>query len=357
MERSLDMPVERLNPLNDYLFFKVMGEKGDEEQLLGFLNAVLKRTDKYRLVSVEILENKTFTAEVIGDKTSILDIRSVLEDGTRVNIEVQLRNLGNMDRRSLFYWSREYSQSLEAGQDYLELPNVVAINIVDFEFLPSGDFHTTFHLWEDRERGLMLTDALEIHFVDMVKFKALREKDIKNDSLHRWLTWFNKDSPPELVKEVVKMDAAIKKAEERVSYVSNDKEALRAYQMRQMALSDYTSGINHARREGMREGEEKKMVEIARNLKSIGDTKEKIAQVTGLFRWKFWRTRPLPPRLSAASPVFWISGRFWKTVPGSILKFSFETWGIWIGGACFTGAGSTPKAWKRGRITLNYRMW
>jgi hypothetical protein len=36
--------MERLNNLNDYLFFKVMGEKGDEEQLRGFLNAVLRRT-------------------------------------------------------------------------------------------------------------------------------------------------------------------------------------------------------------------------------------------------------------------------------------------------------------------------
>jgi hypothetical protein len=26
------MKVERLNPLNDYLFLKYMGEKGDEEQ-------------------------------------------------------------------------------------------------------------------------------------------------------------------------------------------------------------------------------------------------------------------------------------------------------------------------------------
>jgi len=36
--------MKRLNPLNDYLFQKYMGEKGDEEQLLSFLNAVLSRT-------------------------------------------------------------------------------------------------------------------------------------------------------------------------------------------------------------------------------------------------------------------------------------------------------------------------
>jgi flagellar biosynthesis/type III secretory pathway protein FliH len=39
-----------------------------------------------------------------------------------------------------------------------------------------------------------------------------------------------------------------------MAYVSGDKEALRAYQMREMALSDWTSGLNHAREEGRREG-------------------------------------------------------------------------------------------------------
>jgi predicted transposase/invertase (TIGR01784 family) len=267
---------------------------------------------------VEILENKTFTAEVIGDKSSILDVRAVLGDGTKVNIEVQLRNLGNMDRRSLFYWSREYTKSLEAGQDYLELPDVVAINIVNFEFFRSGDFHTSFHLREDGDRGLILTEALEIHFLDMVKFKGVEEKDIWNDPLQRWLAWLDRDSPEGLVEEAVKMDKAIQKAAARVAHIAKDKDALRAYEMRQMALSDWTSGINHARSEGikegiqegiktgmqegiktgmregikegiktgiktgMREGEKQKAVEIARNLKVLGVPLEQIARATGL---------------------------------------------------------------------------
>jgi predicted transposase/invertase (TIGR01784 family) len=90
-------------PLNDFLFYKVMGEKGDEVQLLGFINAVLHRTGENRFNSVEILENKTFTPEVIGDKSSTLDVRAVLQDSTRTNIEVQVRNQHNMGRRSLFY--------------------------------------------------------------------------------------------------------------------------------------------------------------------------------------------------------------------------------------------------------------
>jgi predicted transposase/invertase (TIGR01784 family) len=251
----------RLNPLNDYLFIKVMGEKGDEVQLLGFLNAVLGRNEKDRLASVEILENKTFSAEAIGDKSSILDVRAALQDGTKVNIEVQLRNLGNMDRRSLFYWSREFVKSLKAGQDYLELPNVIAINIVNFEFLETENFHAVFHLREDKENALVLTNALEIHFVDMVKYRKLRRKDILNEPLHRWLAWLDEGSPPELISEVISMDSAIQEADERMVYVSGDDEAIRAYEMRQMALSDLTSMKNYARKKGLSEGREQGLIE------------------------------------------------------------------------------------------------
>jgi predicted transposase/invertase (TIGR01784 family) len=53
------------------------------------------------------------------------------------------------------------------------------------------------------------------------------------------------------------MDTGIAKAQEKIQLVLGDKEALRAYQMRAMAMSDYTSGINHARREGEKRGEKR----------------------------------------------------------------------------------------------------
>ena len=91
-------------------------------------------------------------------------------------------------------------------------------------------------------------------------------------------SWLNRDSPAELVEEVVRMDRGIRKAQERVEHIAVDKEALRAYQMREMALSDYTSGINHAKREGKREAQ----TGIARKMKSGGVPAEQIAEYTGL---------------------------------------------------------------------------
>jgi predicted transposase/invertase (TIGR01784 family) len=277
-------------PLNDFLFYKVMGEKGDEVQLLGFINAVLHRTGHNRFSSVEILENKTFTPEVIGDKSSVLDVRAVLHDSTRTNIEVQLRNQHNMDRRSLFYWSKEYADSLGAGQDYRELPKVIAINIVNYDFPPVREVHTCFHLREDEHREYVLTDALEIHYLNMVQYRRQAGKELPEDPLSRWLAWFNMSNGEELAAEVAKMDAAIQAANERMVYVTGDKEAIRAYERRMMALSDYNSTINYAHdvglkrglKKGLKKGRAEGMLEIARKMKEMGDPVEKIQTITGL---------------------------------------------------------------------------
>jgi predicted transposase/invertase (TIGR01784 family) len=85
-------------------------------------------------------------------------------------------------------------------------------------------------------------------------------------------------------------DTGIQKAQERLEFVKNDKEALREYHMREMALSDWTSGVNYARREGRKEGRKKgrtegqkeEQKEIARNLKTDGVPAEQIAKWTGL---------------------------------------------------------------------------
>ncbi|MDR2343180.1 MAG: Rpn family recombination-promoting nuclease/putative transposase, partial [Spirochaetaceae bacterium] len=48
---------KRLHILNDFAFLKSLGEKGDEPQLISFLNAVLRRQDREKILSVEIIEN------------------------------------------------------------------------------------------------------------------------------------------------------------------------------------------------------------------------------------------------------------------------------------------------------------
>jgi len=285
------------DPLNDFLFLKVMGEKGSEVQLLGFINAVLGKSGDDRFTSVEILENRTFLPEVPGSKTCILDVRALLHNNTKVNVEVQLQNQHNIDRRSLFYLCKEYSESLSAGQDYVELPDIIGINIINFDYLQTKHFHSCFRLREDTEKDIVLTKSLEIHYLNMVKYRKQGNRML-SDPLHRWLTWFDRDSPQELVTEVVKMDAAIKTANERMAQVTEDKEAMRAYWRHQMALSDRTAELNYVRDEGheqgraigltqglaqgREEGRETEKLEIAKNLAAAGISEDVIFQTTGV---------------------------------------------------------------------------
>jgi predicted transposase/invertase (TIGR01784 family) len=272
------MADRKINPLNDLAFFKGMGEKGDEEQLISFLNAVLKRTGKNTITSVEILEDRDLVPDAIGDKAGKLDVLAKLADGTRVNIEVQLTNEYNMEKRTLDYWSQQFVLGIKPGQDYHLLTPVICINILGFGYIGIDDFHTSFHIYEDQHKDYMLTDSLEIHFLDMVKFRKFKGKDIVHEPLHRWLVYLDKNSPINLIEEVLKMDAAIQMMQEKMDIIQRDESLFRAYLRLEKAASDEVTRINGAKREGSIA----KAVEIAKKMKDMGLPLEQITQATGL---------------------------------------------------------------------------
>lgn len=266
--------MKRLKPLNDYIFKKLFGENEVKDNLIAFLNAVLDKKDRDRLVTLEIVDNKELTRELINDKTSILDVRAKTEDGTQIDIEVQLTNQHNMDKRTLFYWGKLFNEKIAKGEDYKNLNKVITINILDFDYINLDKFHTKFHLWEDESKDYMLTDLVEIHFVELSKFNRLEEKNLKEDRLQRWLTFFNKDISEEKLKELMEMDMDIKRAEERLEYLSSDKNTIEIYKAREKSLHERANMISSAKDE--------KTIEIAINLLVMEMDVESVSKATGL---------------------------------------------------------------------------
>ena len=81
------------------------------------------------------------------------------------------------------------------------------------------------------------------------------------------------DVPKEMLREVVEMDAAIRKAEERLDWLSSDEETIKLYKAREEALIEKMSLIDEA--------EERTKREIAKNLLDVLDI-ETISLKTGL---------------------------------------------------------------------------
>ncbi len=269
--------MRKVKPLNDFIFKKIFGEKGNEDILISFINAVLKRTHKEPIVEIEIIENKQLTKELILDKTGIIDVRAKTSKGENIDIEVQLTDQGNMDKRTLFYWGKMYLENIKQGQDYTSLEKVITINILDFEFLGTSNYQSSFHLWEDIEKDYMLTDVVEIHFLELPKFRSKKDKDYKENDIERWLMFLEKDISETTLKELISLDTAIEKAEQKIEYLSSDEETMRIYYERERSLHERANMISSAEIRA----EKKAKLEIAENLLNILDN-ETIAEKTGL---------------------------------------------------------------------------
>jgi predicted transposase/invertase (TIGR01784 family) len=271
--------MERLKPLNDFIFKKTFGEEETKDNLIALLNAILSKKDRDKLVTLEIVENKELTPELIEDKTGIIDVRAKTADGTQFEIEVQLTNQHNMDKRTVWYWGEMFSGGIKKGEDYKNLPKVITINIVDFEYIKIPDkFHTTFHLWEDEVKDYMLTDVVEIHFIEMEKFRKLKNKNLKDDKLQRWLSFFREDISEKELKELMDMDVDIRKAEEKIEYLSSDPKTLELYKARERSLHERANMISSAKEEGINE----KAIEDATNFLRLGVSEEIVSKGTGL---------------------------------------------------------------------------
>lgn len=272
--------MERLNPLNDYIFKRLMGEEESKDHLIAFLNAVLDAGDHQKLVTLEIIDNKELTREIVTDKTGRLDVRAKTVDGTQIDIEVQLTNQRNMEKRTMFYWGKLFLEGIKQGEDYIRLAKVITINILDFDFLDIEKFHSHYHLWED-EADYLLTDLIEIHFIEMPKYRRFAGKDLSGNALHRWLKFLDRTSAKNEVKELMKMDNAIKRAEEKLETLSMDASALALYRAREDSLHERANMINSAKAEGRVEGRAEGKLETARKMLAKGLDEALIADITG----------------------------------------------------------------------------
>ena len=271
--------MRKVKPLNDFIFKKVFGEKGNEDILISFINAVLKRTKKEKIVELEIIDNKQLTKELILDKTGIIDVRAKTSKGENIDIEVQLTDQGNMDKRTLFYWGKMYLENIKQGQDYTSLEKVITINILDFEFLGTENYQSSFHLWEDIEKDYMLTDVVEIHFLELPKFRKKKDKEYRENAIERWLMFLEKDTPETTLKELMSLDTAIEKAEQKIEYLSSDEEAMRIYYERERSLHERANMISSAEERGREEGDLNRAKIAIRNMLLKGMNKELISEM------------------------------------------------------------------------------
>ena len=173
-----------IDPKVDYAFKWSFGREEKKPLLIGLLQAVLNLPASERIVEIEILN--PFTTKVApNDKLSVLDIRARDQLGRLHNVEMQMLGYLALLQRLLYYWSKTYTEQLQAGQDYDQLrPTILVCFINDVIFPDIKDYHSCFQL-VDKGHGAILTDDLQIHVLELPKFTKTPRELVTG--LDRWL--------------------------------------------------------------------------------------------------------------------------------------------------------------------------
>ncbi|NOV00894.1 Rpn family recombination-promoting nuclease/putative transposase [Paenibacillus planticolens] len=262
-----------LDPKNDFVFKRIFGSEENKDVLLAFLNRTFQEAGEPTLSEI-ILMNPYTDKDSPQDKQSIFDIQAKTAEGKLINIEMQLFNRYDNEKRTLYYWSKQYASQLEEGQSYKNLKKCVTINILNFSILPNDRYYNVFHFREDNT-GIFLTDDLEIQFLELSKLN--HQQTAASGGLLNWLLFLNSDNTDNW--EVLKMqEPKLGKAMTVLEFLSQDAEARRLYEMRQKALHDEASSMEGAREEGEKKGK----LEVASKMLAKGMDLESVSELTGI---------------------------------------------------------------------------
>ena len=267
-----------LNPQIDFVFKKIFGTEKNKPILINFLNAVIKPTTPIKDVEIK---NNDIDKDFIEDKFSRLDVKATTSNKEHINIEIQVKNEYNMIQRTLYYWSKMYSEQIQNRDNYSKLERTVCINILNFKYLKNDKYHNAYRLKEITSNE-ELTDLQEIHFIELPKFNEIGNKEYvenveKMDALEKWLE-FLVEPESNTVRQLELSNEEIKLAKSELYRLSMDSNEREQYNMREKAIYDRISALENAEAKGKIERE----LELIKKSLNQGLEISLISKITGL---------------------------------------------------------------------------
>ena len=273
--------IKYFNPLNDYFIRYLFTDKGSSETiLLDFINSIMINANMKTFRSVEILtpfnlkKNKNL-------KETIVDVKCITQNGSVVIIEIQLQGNSRFPERILYYWAANYSKLLKHGERYDELTPVISINLLNFNLDKTKNIHSCYMLYEMNNKKL-LTDHLQIHIIELKKFK----KNALSKDLNYWLKIFTSKNLEASMSEIVKEKPIMEEVQKKYNNFVKSRLMMMEYEKKEAYLYGNQIMLDEERRlgkeEGIKEGIKENQILTARNMKKENIDISVISKVTGL---------------------------------------------------------------------------
>lgn len=180
------------NMTNDYMFRAVLQK--NRKVLTGLICALLHLNEK-DITTVEIT-NPIELGKSYESKEFWLDINVMLNNNTKINLEMQVVNEGNWTDRSLSYLCRSYD-TLYHGQKYAFALPVIHIGFLDYTlFKDTPEFYATYKMMNVKNHHVY-NDKLQLGVVDLSHIELATEDD-RRYGIDHWAALFKASTWEEL---------------------------------------------------------------------------------------------------------------------------------------------------------------
>ena len=243
---------------NDYAFKKLFGTEENKDIMIEFISLVTDLSqDDFDDVRID---NNEQLPRFYNDKTGRLDIKIRLNDGRKIDVEMQNTYFDYYPKRSIFYCSKMIHEHFFSGLQYADLKKCIAINVLNSSFKLSPKVHSVYQIRESEEQTL-LDELLEIHFLDLTK---LPKENLT--SIEKWLMFIKTDSK-EKRRMLAQGNAVMTKANNVMDIFYLDEQERRRYEAAWEYESDRLSMINESERKGLERGKSLGLAEGSRQAK------------------------------------------------------------------------------------------
>ena len=245
---SLNLTINpALKMKSDIMFKAFFNRKENEGFLEEFLESILKRKVIIKTIGHDLRLEQLSKDQKFG----ILDLGVELENGEFINIEIQLRNYKNIEKRTLFYASKKVTEQLDTGDDFRNLKPIIVIAILDYSFIELPEYITETVRVASKHREYEINNDVKYYYIELNKFR--KQNPDMSDTLSQWLSFLDMERE-DLLEMACKNNKKVKKAFENYNVLTGDAEIKRLAQIRLMSQLEEKSALATARDKGTKEG-------------------------------------------------------------------------------------------------------
>ena len=278
----------KMNPRVDFVFKKLFGTEESKDILIDLINSIVSEKDT--VADLE-LRNPYNEKQFLEDKRSVLDIKARSAQGKWYDIEMQVLPEDWFAKRSLYYWSRLYSEQLQEGKHYRDLTKTICINILNFSQLHDEPSYHNVYKVKNIVSNSELLDEFELHFIELRKYDESLADSLKT-ALDRWVNFLKLAGvyDSETMPEELKASPPVRKAMNLLERLSATKEERAIYDDRLKWIRDVESsletmeqrgrelgraeGIEIGREQGLEQAKKENARRMLRKGMSIADVSE-----------------------------------------------------------------------------------